>query len=262
METPQTVVFTQRAFNAIVTETVNKHPIETGGIFLGYVMDNGTWIVVENIAPGFKSTHHSAYFEYDADFVTYLANVVANQYKGNLQILGLWHRHPGSMDIFSSTDDETNYNYAKDSEYGSISALVNCDPMWRMTMYHVSQEGKYERSEWFVDEGDIIPSELLELHYKNPDDVPVFNRTGTAIKAKSQFGEPQRSPTPKENFAQTSETGTSHDKLNNMDSVNRGDQTITINDDSSFLESESTPYTLKKALSDIKKIIVKLINDK
>ena len=90
MESPQTVILTQRAFNAIVTETISKHPIETGGIFLGYVMDNGTWIFVENVAPGAKSTHRSAYFEYDTAFVTYLANVLANQYKGNLQILGLW----------------------------------------------------------------------------------------------------------------------------------------------------------------------------
>lgn len=178
METPQTVVFTQRAFNAIVTETISKHPIETGGIFLGYVMDNGTWIVVENIAPGPKSTHRSAYFEYDSNFVTYLANVIANQYKGNLRILGLWHRHPGSMDIFSNTDDNTNRDYAIDYPEGAISALVNCDPKWRMTMYHVAQDGQYELAEWYVDEGDIIPEELLELHYTNADNVPTFDKRG------------------------------------------------------------------------------------
>jgi len=178
MESPQTVIFTQRAFNAIVTETISKHPIETGGIFLGYVMDNGTWIVVENVAPGANSTHQSAYFEYDTSFVTYLANVLAKQYKGNLQILGLWHRHPGSMDVFSSTDDQTNRNYATDHPYGAISALVNCDPKWRMTMYHVSQDGKYEKAEWFVDEGDLIPDDLIALRYTNPESVPVFNRNG------------------------------------------------------------------------------------
>ncbi len=174
----QTVVFTQRAFNAIVTETISKHPIETGGIFLGYILDNGTWIVVENIAPGFKSTHQAAYFEYDKDFVTYLANVIANQYKGNLRILGLWHRHPGDFDKFSSTDDETNRNYANDSEHGAISALVNCDPKFRLSMFHVSQNGEYHDAEWFVDEGDLIPQELLELYYTDVDNLPVFDRHG------------------------------------------------------------------------------------
>ena len=70
METRQAVVFTQRAFNAMVTETISKHPIETGGVFLGDVLDKGTWIVLENISPGFKSTHQSRYFEYVKDFVT------------------------------------------------------------------------------------------------------------------------------------------------------------------------------------------------
>ena len=51
MESSPYVVFSQRAFNAIVTETIDKHPIETGGILLGYVLDNGAWIVVENIPP-------------------------------------------------------------------------------------------------------------------------------------------------------------------------------------------------------------------
>ena len=178
MESSQTVIFTKRAFNAIVTETISKHPIETGGIFLGYLLDNGTWIVVENISPGYKSTHCSAYFEYDTEFVTYLANVVANQYKGNLQILGLWHRHPGSLDVFSSTDDQTNRNYASDNPLGAISALVNCDPQMRITMYHVSQNGEYCQAEWYVDDGDLIPQELFELHYTDADELPVFDKKG------------------------------------------------------------------------------------
>ena len=41
-------------------------------------------------------------FEYDEAFVNYLAQSVANQYKRPLDLLGLWHRHPGSMDVFSS----------------------------------------------------------------------------------------------------------------------------------------------------------------
>lgn len=178
MAEPQTVIFTKRAFNAIVTETISKHPIETGGVFLGYAMDNGTWIVVENVAPGHKSIHHSTYFEYDTDFVTYLANVIAQQYKGSLRILGLWHRHPVSMDIFSRTDDVTNKRYASDFPLGAISALVNCDPRLRLTMYHVSPEGEYQKADWYVDDGDLIPKEMLELHYTDPESLPTFGPHG------------------------------------------------------------------------------------
>ena len=63
----QQVVFTRRAFNAILTETLDRSPLETGGIFIGYVLDNGVWIVVEAIPPGIKTVNRQAYFEYDAD---------------------------------------------------------------------------------------------------------------------------------------------------------------------------------------------------
>ena len=79
------VVFTQRAFNAIVTETIDKHPIETGGILIGYILDNGVWVVIENIPPGYHTIHRRAYFEYDAEFVNYLQNVVATTYISALQ---------------------------------------------------------------------------------------------------------------------------------------------------------------------------------
>lgn len=178
MEGSPYVVFSQRAFNAIITETIDKHPIETGGILLGYVLDNGAWIVVENIPPGYQSIHQTAYFEYDEEFVTYLSNVVAKQYKGNLRVLGLWHRHPGSMDVFSNTDDGTNIMFARTMSCGAISALVNCDPQLRLTMYHVDQQGNYEALEWYVDDGETIPERYLALHYTDTDNLPYFNRRG------------------------------------------------------------------------------------
>lgn len=183
------VIFTQRAFNAIVTETIDKHPIETGGIFIGYILDNGAWVVVETIPPGYHTIHQRAYFEYDAEFVNYLSNVIALQYKGNLQVLGLWHRHPGSMDVFSSTDDETNLKFAKERECGSISALVNCDPQMRFTMYHVTQKGEYEKIECFVDDGETIPEDFLALCYTDIDNLPIFDQQGI-IRKDAKKGAP------------------------------------------------------------------------
>ncbi|MBO5829159.1 MAG: Mov34/MPN/PAD-1 family protein [Paludibacteraceae bacterium] len=169
------VIFSQRAFNAIVSEVVDKHPVETGGILIGHVLNNGAWVVLESIPPGYSSIHKTAYFEYNEVFVNYLSNVIAKQYKGNIQLLGLWHRHPGSMDTFSSTDDETNFKFAKDNVMGAISGLVNCDPTMRITMYHVDQKGHYQNIEWYLDDGTIIPEELLALNYTKEEDLPTFN---------------------------------------------------------------------------------------
>ena len=178
MKQAKYIIFSQRAFNAIVSEVIDKHPAETGGILIGHVLDNGVWVVIESIPPGYNSIHKTAFFEYDEEFINYLSNVIGRQYKGNIQLLGLWHRHPGSFDSFSSTDDETNLLFAKDNVMGAISGLVNCDPKMRITMYHVDQNGDYNNIEWHLDDGSIIPEKLIALNYTREEDLPIFESSG------------------------------------------------------------------------------------
>lgn len=170
----QHIIFTTRAFNAIITETLDKDPLETGGIFIGYILNNGIWVVVETIPPGIETINQRSYFEYDANFINYLSNVIAKQYKGNLQVLGLWHRHPGSMDVFSTTDDDTNMMFARANPMGAISGLINYDPRMRLTMYHVDSQCRYTQTDWSVDD-EIIPKNLLELRFINPSEFPILN---------------------------------------------------------------------------------------
>lgn len=167
----QLVVFSNKAYNAIIRESFAKDPVETGGILLGHILDNGIWIVMEVLPPGMKSIFQYAYFEYDEAFVNYLAQSVANQYKHPLDLLGLWHRHPGSMDVFSHTDDGTNSTFARQNPAGVISGLVNIDPDFRITMYHLDHTpgrslGRPDYSVVDVEVGDdIIPEEYFELRY-------------------------------------------------------------------------------------------------
>ena len=167
------VVFSNKAYNAIIRESFDKDPVETGGILLGHILDNGVWIVMEVLPPGIKCIFERAYFEYDDAFVNYLAQSVANQYKIPLELLGLWHRHPGSMDVFSSTDDGTNTTFALQNPSGVISGLVNIDPQFRLTMYHMENprnvvrqytRPNYERIDVEVGD-DIIPEECFQLKY-------------------------------------------------------------------------------------------------
>ena len=169
----QIVVFSNKAYNAIIRESFDKDPVETGGILLGHILDNGVWIVMEVLPPGIKCIFERAYFEYDDEFVNYLAQTVANQYEIPLELLGLWHRHPGYMDVFSSTDDGTNTTFALQSPSGVISGLVNIDPQFRLTMYHMDNPREvmrqyarpiYERVEIEVGD-DIIPEEYFKLRY-------------------------------------------------------------------------------------------------
>lgn len=168
----QMIVFSNKAYNAIIRESFDKDPVETGGILLGHILNNGMWIVMEVLPPGINSIFEYAYFEYDDEFVNYLAQSVANQYKVPLELLGLWHRHPGSMDFFSTTDDQTNLTFAALNSFGVISGLVNLDPKFRLTMYHLSHYATtapgtrphYEKIPIEVGD-DIIPEEYFELRY-------------------------------------------------------------------------------------------------
>lgn len=159
------VVFSDRAFAAIMAETTEKIKTETGGLFLGSFED-GIWYVIEAIDPGPKSIFEVAYFEYDQQYTQHLINKIANLYDKRLTLIGLWHRHPGSFDQFSSTDDGTNSKYARMRKEGAISDLVNIDPEFRLTMYHVDQPCRYSVIEYDVG-NHLIPDEMLR--YKSPE---------------------------------------------------------------------------------------------
>ena len=159
------VIFSNRAYTAIMTETLEKIKTETGGLFLGTVVDD-KWYIIETIDPGPNSIFTVTYFEYDQKYTEHLINKIAKLYDKPLGLIGLWHRHPGSFDIFSDTDDGTNTKFAKIRKEGAISGLVNLDPDFRFTMYHVDQPCKYKRISYEVGD-ELIPPEYLKL--KSPE---------------------------------------------------------------------------------------------
>jgi len=159
------IIFSNRAYLAIITETHEKIKVETGGVFLG-CYENGIWYVVETIDPGPKSIFQAAYFEYDQKYTAHLINKIARLYESKLTLIGLWHRHPGSFDQFSGTDDGTNSDYAKLNPNGAVSVLINVDPKFRITPYHVAWPLRYSRIRHKVGD-ELIPEHLMRL--KNPD---------------------------------------------------------------------------------------------
>lgn len=158
------VIFSARAYAALLSEVLDEVQTETGGVLLGY-WDDGVWQVVESVDPGPSSRFEVAYFEYDQDYVNHLINKVSRIYEKQLDLIGLWHRHPGSFDRFSATDDETNSKYASLSKYGAVSALVNIDPHFRLTVYQVTaQPLRYEKISYEVLDRD---SDQIQAPYAN-----------------------------------------------------------------------------------------------
>jgi len=161
----QRVIFSERAYAAIVAETHEQHPNETGGILLGHHLA-GSWHVIEAIDPGPGSHFSPVTFEYDTGYVNHLARKMAARYERPLRLIGLWHRHPGSNDRFSHDDDITNRRYAEQCPDGAISCLVNLDPHFRITAYHVPPDLRYRRLRLHRGDGSIPPA-LRELRHSS-----------------------------------------------------------------------------------------------
>jgi len=183
------VVFSERAYLAILSETTEKIKTETGGVFLGSY-ENGIWYVIEAIDPGPKSVFQVAYFEYDRKYTEHLINKIARLYQAKLTLIGLWHRHPGSMDVFSATDGGTNSDYAKLSPNGAVSVLVNVDPKFRMTPYHVASPLRYTKISYEVGD-NLIPEHLLRLKCLEQSEHYINSYADKSHSDKVSFAKPE-----------------------------------------------------------------------
>ena len=177
------VVFSENAFLSLVTETRERINTETGGIFLGKVFGD-TFYVMETLDPGPNSKFSVVYFEYDTPYVNHLANKVIRLYETKLDVIGLWHRHPGSLDVFSYIDDSTNLKYAQLGKRGAISALVNIDPQFRLTVYHVSNPLGYTKISYSV--SSEISNIIKKRSYQSVIDSINANESGTIFNMTSK----------------------------------------------------------------------------
>lgn len=180
----QEVIFSDRAYIAILKETQVHISTETGGIFLGRV-DGNKWYILESLDPGPKSVFLTTYFEYDHKYLEHLISKTNYLYEKPLRILGLWHRHPGAFNVFSSTDDGTNYKFAQLNKEGAISALINLEPETTLTVYHVESERKnvvYEKVKYQVGD-DLIPQEYrcLASAQKTLEEIKAY-QNGTFLR--------------------------------------------------------------------------------
>ena len=183
---PKSVIISDRAFITILMETHLKITTETGGVFLGYRKDD-TWYVIEAIDPGPNSIFTQNTFEYDRNYINHLINKVKSIYVEPLGLIGLWHRHPGSFDGFSQTDNKTNSEFAKQDPSGAISALVNIDPEFRLTMYSVTMPLNY---------GKIIDVRIGNRHI--PKELIAYKSSGMMLgvinsESKQFFSEKKES---------------------------------------------------------------------
>ena len=164
------IVFSDRAFAQMYTETQARISTETGGLMLGH-FHQGVWYVIETCDPGWNGVFQVAYHEGDERYENHVSSILARLYKHPLVFLGMWHRHPGSLDTFSGTDDITNWRYADIcSAGGCVSGLINYDPEFRMTFYFCehtdAQSMRYTQVDVEVGDDKFVMPEMLAMATK------------------------------------------------------------------------------------------------
>ena len=166
------IVLSERAYKSILAETFAHGESETGGILLGHFV-NGVWYIIECIDPGLVAKHSSVTFEYDENYVNHQKEVISRLYNYPLTILGIWHRHPGSMDSFSPTDLSSIDIHVSRARAGILSMLVNVDPSLRMTFYYCGKDNTLMKVPYDVGD-DLIIKDIILL----ADDGKIQENTG------------------------------------------------------------------------------------
>lgn len=139
----QKIIIGDRAYSSIISEALAKDPYETGGILLGHY-SRGIWYVVEATDSGVHSVHTTSYHEMDEQYHNHIYPVLSRLYAKDPGLLGLWHRHPGNYNTFSTTDDKTNNEYAKAVGNGTLSFLLNFTPEPKLTCYYMDSNVYYK----------------------------------------------------------------------------------------------------------------------
>lgn len=134
------IVISDRAYTSIIAEALSRDPLETGGILLGNY-DKDIWYIVEATDPGLSTMHNTVHHEMDDKYHNHIYPVLSRLYKNDLSLIGLWHRHPGSLNTFSWDDNRTNKNYAEAIGNGTLSFLLNFVPGPKLTCYYYDHEG-------------------------------------------------------------------------------------------------------------------------
>lgn len=134
------VVISERAYSSICLETMQRKndKKETGGVLLGHIDDKKCYIL-ENVLPGHLANRTIGSFEYDVEFVDYLATHLANLYYTKLDVVGIWHTHFDSIDIFSEPDRKMNRKFVEHYGHDIVSGIVLTDEKQiKLTMYNIS----------------------------------------------------------------------------------------------------------------------------
>lgn len=97
----------RQLLDTIEKEGMELMPLETGGVLMGYVADNGDTVVTDIILAGPNAIHNRWKFIPDHAYQQEQINHLYHESGGVTTYLGDWHTHPGLSSAMSWRDRRT-----------------------------------------------------------------------------------------------------------------------------------------------------------
>lgn len=143
-----TVGIGRRALRAMQCEIGRFTDRETGGVLLGYALDDELRIV-EAVDGGYTGVlRESGRFMYNADYVEHVSNILSALYSPPLELVGVWHKYNHALPpVFSQEDEEMHCRLLSLVRHDVCSILFQKrenSMEYVMRTYCVPQTGAYE----------------------------------------------------------------------------------------------------------------------
>lgn len=152
------------AVTAMTAEAERTHPLETGGMLLGWVNDDRNEIVVATVlGPGPAAEHERTRFRPDADWQQQHLDRIYDGTDGRVTFVGDWHVHPDGGFGMSRRDRKTMGRTAMTTD-------ARCPHPVMLLLARAANAGyrlgswTWTPSRWPLHPGDAIPLHLKKWY--------------------------------------------------------------------------------------------------
>lgn len=130
-------------------EADSKHPMETGGILMGYFGNpDNVSVITHATGPSPNAVHLRSHYKPDQDFDEF--QIASMYFKSNRRTvyLGDWHSHPAPFDGLSNRDKRTLRKIAlyKSARIKTpLMLILSCNSQWNATIWR----GEIIKNYWY-----------------------------------------------------------------------------------------------------------------
>ncbi|RYY87995.1 MAG: hypothetical protein EOO15_10370 [Chitinophagaceae bacterium] len=99
------ILFPEKIFEVVKGRIRDHYPVETGGVFIGRVID-GVTLEIEGVLVPDKIVSTRTIFKRASSFLNKCLESLFSEKKGDQIYIGEWHSHPDALPVPSATDKQ------------------------------------------------------------------------------------------------------------------------------------------------------------